>query len=41
MWPDFSGGALEEIVAEFRARERRFGGVAPAPAGHHHLRLSR
>lgn len=47
MWPDFSGALLDEIVAEFRTRERRFGAVptgpaAPAaPAERGHLRLSR
>ncbi|HEX7024202.1 MAG TPA: polyprenyl diphosphate synthase, partial [Gemmatimonadales bacterium] len=33
MWPDFGAADLEEIVAAFRTRERRFGGVAaPHPA---------
>jgi undecaprenyl diphosphate synthase len=41
MWPDFSRAHLEEIVAEFRARERRFGGVSASPAVRRHLRLSR
>ncbi len=27
MWPDFGGEDLEAAVAEFRSRERRFGGV--------------
>ena len=27
MWPDFDGGALALAVADFRARERRFGGL--------------
>jgi undecaprenyl diphosphate synthase len=27
MWPDFDGGDLEAAVAEFRSRERRFGGL--------------
>lgn len=34
MWPDFTPGALEAAVAEFHARERRFGRVplaTPAP----------
>ncbi len=26
-WPDFDGAALEEAIAEFRRRERRFGGL--------------
>jgi undecaprenyl diphosphate synthase len=33
MWPDFSAGDLTEAVAEFRARERRFGAVPAAAAG--------
>ncbi len=31
-WPDFDRAAFEEAIASFRARERRFGGVAPALA---------
>jgi undecaprenyl diphosphate synthase len=27
MWPDFNEADLEEALAEFRRRERRFGGV--------------
>jgi len=30
MWPDFGRGELEEAVAVFRSRERRFGGVPAA-----------
>jgi undecaprenyl diphosphate synthase len=41
MWPDYSGALLEATVAEFRARERRFGGVSALPAARGHLRLSR
>ena len=41
MWPDFSRTLLEEMVADFRARERRFGGISAAPAARNHLRLSR
>jgi undecaprenyl diphosphate synthase len=26
-WPDFDRGALEQAIAEFRGRERRFGGL--------------
>jgi undecaprenyl diphosphate synthase len=26
-WPDFDGAALEQAIAEFRRRERRFGGL--------------
>jgi undecaprenyl diphosphate synthase len=26
-WPDFDGALLEKAIAEFRSRERRFGGV--------------
>lgn len=29
LWPDFGGVALREAVDEYRARERRFGDVAP------------
>jgi undecaprenyl diphosphate synthase len=31
MWPDFEAGDLDAALAEFRQRERRFGGV-PAPS---------
>ena len=31
MWPEFSVGDLEAAVAEFRGRERRFGGLGAAP----------
>ncbi|MFG1298080.1 MULTISPECIES: isoprenyl transferase [Xanthobacter] len=31
-WPDFDKAALLSAVNEFARRERRFGGVAPAPA---------
>jgi len=44
MWPDFTGALLDEIVGEFRTRERRFGAVTTvtmAPAARGHLRLSR
>lgn len=27
-WPDFDQGALEQAIAEYRGRERRFGGLA-------------
>jgi undecaprenyl diphosphate synthase len=27
-WPDFDQGALESAIAQFRARERRFGGLS-------------
>jgi undecaprenyl diphosphate synthase len=26
-WPDFDGAALEHAIAEYRQRERRFGGL--------------
>ncbi len=32
MWPDFTPGELEAIVAEFHRRERRFGSVTPGLA---------
>ena len=41
MWPDYSRAMLEETVAEFRARERRFGSISVSPAARRHLRLSR
>jgi undecaprenyl diphosphate synthase len=31
-WPDFDRAKLEEAIAEYRRRERRFGGLA-AQAG--------
>jgi undecaprenyl pyrophosphate synthase len=27
MWPDFDGAAVEEALAEYHSRERRFGTV--------------
>ena len=33
MWPDFGAADLAAAVAEFRARERRFGGLPEAAAG--------
>jgi undecaprenyl diphosphate synthase len=33
MWPDYDGPALRRAVESFRARERRFGGVARSDAG--------
>jgi undecaprenyl diphosphate synthase len=30
MWPDFETGDLDTALAEFRQRERRFGGVPTA-----------
>jgi undecaprenyl diphosphate synthase len=32
MWPDFDGAELAAAMADFRRRERRFGGVPAAPA---------
>jgi undecaprenyl diphosphate synthase len=37
MWPDFGRAELEQCVARFRSRERRFGGLAERS----HLTLSR
>lgn len=37
MWPDFGRADLEQCVARFRSRERRFGGLG----GRSHLTLSR
>jgi undecaprenyl diphosphate synthase len=31
LWPDFRRGHLEGAIAEFRRRERRFGGLVPKP----------
>ena len=31
LWPDYGPEALAEAVAEYRSRERRFGGVAAGP----------
>lgn len=31
LWPDYGPGALADAVAQFRARDRRFGGLAAAP----------
>jgi undecaprenyl diphosphate synthase len=33
MWPDFTAADLEAALAEFRRRERRFGGLRPLPLG--------
>jgi len=33
MWPDFGAAQLAAAVAEFSARERRFGGLPEAAAG--------
>jgi undecaprenyl diphosphate synthase len=33
MWPDFGAAQLAAAIAEFRARERRFGGLPEAAAG--------
>jgi undecaprenyl diphosphate synthase len=33
MWPDFDGEALAAAVADFRARERRFGGLGRSDVG--------
>jgi undecaprenyl diphosphate synthase len=33
MWPDFEGQHLANALAEFRARERRFGGLTAIAAG--------
>jgi undecaprenyl diphosphate synthase len=30
LWPDFDRHALEQAIAEYRRRERRFGGIGPA-----------
>lgn len=33
LWPDFTAHHLKELVEGFQARERRFGGIDPQPAG--------
>jgi undecaprenyl pyrophosphate synthase len=33
MWPDFQPSDLRDAVAEYGARERRFGGVTAQKAG--------
>jgi undecaprenyl diphosphate synthase len=33
MWPDFDAAELARAVADFRRRERRFGGLPEAAAG--------
>ena len=30
MWPEFDGAALAAAVADFRRRDRRFGGLSEA-----------
>lgn len=32
LWPDFDRAAFEEALAQYRQRERRFGGLGAAPA---------
>jgi undecaprenyl diphosphate synthase len=32
LWPDFTTGDLAAALTEFRSRQRRYGGLAPAPA---------
>jgi len=41
MWPDFTARELEQVVAQFRGRERRFGAIPARPAARLPLRLSR
>jgi undecaprenyl pyrophosphate synthase len=33
MWPDFARADLEEAIAEYYSRERRFGRIPEAAAG--------
>ncbi|NOT09465.1 MAG: di-trans,poly-cis-decaprenylcistransferase [Gemmatimonadales bacterium] len=40
MWPEFSPGVLDDVLARFRTRERRFGAL-PASASRGHLHLIR
>ena len=32
LWPDFTPADLQTALSEFQSRQRRFGGLAPAPA---------
>jgi len=32
LWPDYGPDALADVVRQYRARDRRFGAVAVAPA---------
>lgn len=32
LWPDYGAEALADVVQQYRNRDRRFGGLAPAPA---------
>ena len=41
LWPDFTGAELRAVVAEFRARDRRFGAVPPPAATRPRLKLTR
>ena len=41
MWPDFTAADLEEILTEYRSRQRRFGGLPAQRDARPHLRLSR
>jgi undecaprenyl diphosphate synthase len=41
MWPDFTAGELDQVVTEFRRRERRFGAIPVTAAARATLRLSR
>ncbi len=41
MWPDFTAQELDQVLTEFRGRERRFGAIPARPAARIPLRLSR
>ena len=32
LWPDYGADALADVVEQYRNRDRRFGGLSPAPA---------
>lgn len=34
LWPDYSANDLENAVAEYQSRERRYGGLVSAPSNH-------
>jgi undecaprenyl diphosphate synthase len=41
MWPDFGATELEEVLREFRGRQRRFGGLPARREARNHLKLTR
>jgi len=39
LWPDFTRAELLEAILDFQRRNRRFGGLSPAPVENHRARL--